>query len=392
MKHQHNFISHGSKLVAAAATFYAKPSKIGQKTPYKKSQSYTKTLTKKKESMKADDLHSGLTRSHIKIRCGQQPKGMLRSTLKQSDTYNVGFSIVAGKQSTVGLCEIGNCNQAIDMTNPNPAVSPTTYSYSSLLIAPDSGTPAAGTWTPAQPTVPMGKMLIKRAVLYMQIGNMSNFKCYVDIYVCQAKQNIPKGFGGAYPYPDVQWQNSLNDESRGFPNMVQAALGTAAVAGNDVKEDLHSKPTDCYGWNKMFKVLRKRCIVLSGAAEEELVLDLEHNFIFDYQKIMALNQQLDPANIPTTFLSSKTDYGLLKGGVGIFCVARGGVVNSNQLVNVGITTSSNAIKIVITRKIEYSLMKSSNAKFAIAKGFSGIPSAVPDINLQGINLLDVVDT
>lgn len=343
-------------------------------------------MYEKKEKIHGDDIHSGLNSDSIYFKLKPYPRNVIPTKIYLNENYALRLNSSEGKQGTLHLCAFGTPRQFYLMDAGG--VSDWDYSVPAIQLNPNqSSTGGAYFSLRLQPS--SEKISLHRMALEFQITNFSSAGAYIDIYVCQAKCNIPSqtpGLVGAF----TTWSQCANSEET-YGSTLQAfpttAYATGATVGNSFYQQLGNKPTMYPGFNELWKVLKVHKVVLAGGAEQFLNLNFECNLNFDLRKAIALssNTQTDSSS---TWLLSSTKYSVMKGGISIFAVARGsGVVDT--IAN-NLSTSICDVGFVITRKARFNLLKDYNEPMALVQAQSYLPTAQNTSQIKNINTQDVV--
>lgn len=367
-----------SKHSAAAAYAVAE----GYQSVFAKPNSMTKTKTRT-ERMKGDDVHSGVNTVTYRFYLRRMPHNVIPTKIYLEENYSVLCNGTQGKQGLHNICVFGNPNQFYNSLRPaNPDAA--TYTIPAIQLNPmQTTTGSAYFGSRTQPHAE--KISLATCTLQLQVTNFSTASAYYDVYVCQAKQDIMSyNNGTTFANAITTWGDAALESGYGSSAQVfaGATYGTGAALGYTSYNQIGNRPTLYPAWNEQWKVLKVHKIALGANAEQFLNLVFTVNQNFDLRKAISQNPNQDDSSASWTYANQRVS--IYKGGVHVFAVSRGqGVVAADSSV----TTATQEIGCVITRRCKYNLMRSVDEPQATVQGQSNITTTAASI--KQINIVDV---
>lgn len=374
-----HFRRHWNAKHSAAAAYAVAE---GYRSNFAQSNSMTKTKTRT-ERMKGDDVHSGVNTVTYRFNLRRRSHNIIPTKLYLEENYSVLCNGTQGKQAIHNICVICPPNQFFNSLTPaNPDAA--TYVIPAIQMNPNQT--STGSIQFASRTQPHSeKISLGNMTLQLQITNFSTASAYYDVYVCQAKEDIMSyNNGTTFANAITTWGDCTLESGYGVSGQVFAAAtyGTSATTGSASYLQVGNRPTLYPGWNSLWKVLKVHKIALGSNAEQflNLVFTINHNF--DLRKAIAQNPNMDDSSASWSYANQRVS--IYKGGIHVFAVSRGqGVVAADSSV----TTSSQEIGCVVTRRAKYNLLRAVNEPQATVQAKSNITTT--SASIKQINIVDV---
>lgn len=369
---------------------------VSQKTDTPHSHTTTQTLTEKKMDQDAG-IHSGVTSRLFNAWSGlKRPKSALPTPGIKLDTVD-GFQCVGGpgQQANYVLWDVGTYAQAYGTAiEATQQLETSPVNYMSLVPTQlQQNTTYYGTIGNSVED----KIIMSSCSVNVQITNASNASAIIDLYLIRAKRDVPKT-------PDTVakqfvateanniWFNGLLSESAGRPNEIYLTGTTAPVAGAEQTSQLLAKPTESRIYRSQYDIVKVHHINLAAGATEDVSYNLKMNLTYDYMKDQEKLQLGIRNNDPVANASQSANIvaayrlGLKAHGFSLHMIQRGQPVYDAG--GGGVTTSSTAVNIIVSKKHKFALWKENSRKFTTVQANNVVNTSTTLANQKLINIVD----
>nr|WAE43043.1 MAG: capsid protein [Cressdnaviricota sp.] len=329
-------------------------------------------VVKKMPAITLSDTHQGVSGRSAKVVIRSKPlRNVKGGTISYYQSYLKQSAGDAGKQAVVDAFSFGNVSQWMTSsgTSYGSAVPTGTgvrffdLNYNQYLSGPVAG---------AHPTVVPNNdtLALHRSRLHMVVANATNVGVHMNIYVLRVKRDTSIS-------PKTAWDNGL--QAAGLSSNDAGTFPAAGVTGGGFGYPSSSfngaKPTDVKLFNSLYKVEKVFALHMAGNAQEELDIDLIHNYVAK-EEVM-------------TVLKGNNDL-YCKDAVCILTVGRAELVldvttGTGHLA----TTAPVCTQIACFADHQFKMVAGNAARLDNSAMFAGyIPTAAPPSSLYTINAVD----
>lgn len=332
--------------------------------PVTRSAYHANTKSTNTERITGDDQFRGITGAIIKLHVNPPAKGMIpKATIKMNETWG-GFNVSeVGKQGVLDICQVYTMPQVIgNSLSPAPAGLETAIPFTDINMDLLHG--GSGFW-PSELNSFQNKLCLKYVGINIDLVNEVNVPVFVDLYVVRAKQHIVKGASGVGTYNARDlfnvWSDALKEGGHGTAEQIFSPTG-AGVVGYENFNQPYARPTEAYGFNKMYKVLKVHSMHLGPSASEHVSINIDYNQVIDVNKVCEI------ATLSTAargFSTASLNCQLMKGGINVFALFRGmpGASATNAGVGTAYSYSNAKIAFCCTRKLAFQFLKAKTQQY-----------------------------
>nr|WAE42668.1 MAG: capsid protein [Cressdnaviricota sp.] len=312
--------------------------------------------------MAADDIHSGATTCNIHISPTLKPAKQTDYSVanRLDECYGLTpIPINEGTQNVRQLCTVGDVANWLS-TNTSLTASPQ-INYSNVnyfSLNPDVGTTGSNVTYTGATTWAAKKQVLSHAEVVITVSNQSANPAYVDLYCCEAKQNIMKSSSLTTREQYVEtgcieyWISSLDSSSMGLgaQSTVSGAFGYEGVTQPGAIPSLR-------GFKDMYKIRSVHHLTLAGASEETVNYNCPLNMKVDGLKMIQENMFNGAHdNLVGDLTTVQCRVGLRRHGLEFWLIVRGGILKqagSSGAVSYG----TGELGVVVQRKLLFHPMK-----------------------------------
>lgn len=380
-----------------------------QQLRHKQGRSLTQTETMSRRGSERTNIHSGTATVNLGVRSGlKQPKSILRSAdIKMDEVSWQSLTTNPGQQAVGIPMVVGSYQQGYATGLPqNPAFpgaaggpdDPFQPVVPFISLIPDIDTINTSYYaafgTPATGHLPGADIMLKSCEASLQIRNSSNIAAYVDVFVCQAKRDIPSFNNGDGTFTTVNcgnmWDRGLVAESLNVANQTPLVVAnTGGAVGACVSTTPFARPRQTRMFTDNYRIVKAHHINLAAGSEETVNVHMTMNLPYIGEKdipiwspVNAAGKNIQPA-AATTFA-----VGTRKHAFEVMIVLRGAMMWDTNAAVKAPTLGGTEILIGTSKKYRLALLKSTNKKYRTTQARNHLVTNPALTDLLQVNVQD----
>lgn len=345
------------------------------------------------ETLKGDDVHSGITDASYTVEICEAKKNVDYTAGKNLYVeVNSGRMITAcGSQNVQTVTTVGSTSEWFVNSTPainhfgtaNIAVSLYNSNYAQYIVGgaqyPDQGKKVA-----------TDKFHLSSCNIKISMVNFDSVPVSSWLYVLECKTST--NFS-----PSDLWTRdlSLANVTGAYPPAANPGpgFGTIAVPGIDAPGVVNETPGACPNFSKIWKIKKVHRMNLAAAAQEDVDFHIKMHQTGDVSKFVAQNPAFTVD--PNTWVAANIAVQYIRGSVVVMHVGRAGVVRDVSIPEGGsepadaVTYGPVNVGIVVTKTYHMYPMKASANRFDSKVVFPQIPFGTSIDNTRILNVVDV---
>jgi len=360
--------------------------------PTKTSNSYTQTLTKKKENMKSASNVSGIDHEAVHISVNKKRH---KSAGAQSIDWRImsAKALTYGGGFTSGFQFVGVSNYVGTVAQLMVDSSDATHFYGEvngsltprplLQLNPYQTNTGSG-WIPSTSQPASDKLYLNGFTCKHRFQNVSNVAASIYVYTLMSKTSQSDN-------PLDAFTQAIEVEGAGIAAATFPAAGTNAggTAGSNLHYFYGERPQRYSGFNKCWKTLNAHRMDLGGGAGIEFDVIVQHNLMMDAQKNILLNPAY--TNQAATWLAANTTCNYPKGCIAFMVIIEGQLVNDVTGAANAVTTANPEILHSYSTCMKISTVKEIASRIHVSLGQTQMPNSTAAANQKFTNVEDDVD-